>query len=224
MSEDARIRVALVDDHAIVRQGLRMLLESDPGLEVIGEASDRAGALSLIAATCPDIVLLDIVLGVDNGLDIIPELRERFPETRILVLTGLRDSQIQRNAIQLGAAGIVEKEAAAEILLKAIRRVHAGEAWIDRRMTAAILADLSTTPAVESADPDEARIQSLSARETEIVGLIGEGLSNKAIAERTHISEITVRHHLSSIYRKLGIRDRLELLLYAYRHKLIPPP
>ena len=216
----SRIRVALVDDHAMVRQGLRMLLEADPELEVVGEASDRAGAASLVASSAPDIVLVDLVLGGDSGLDVIADLRARHPETRVLVLTGLREPQVHRNALQAGAAGIVEKEAAPEVLLKAIRRVSEGEAWVDRRMTASILAGY----AAPAESPEQARIQSLSSRETELVALIGEGLSNKGIADRLGISEITVRHHLSSIYRKLQIRDRLELLLYAYKHKLIPPP
>ena len=216
----SRIRVALVDDHAMVRQGLRMLLEADPELEVVGEAANRAGAFSLVASSAPDIVLVDLVLGGDSGLDVIADLRARYPDTRVLVLTGLREPQAHRQALQAGASGIVEKEAAPEVLLKAIRRVSEGEAWVDRRMTASILAGYSSP----SENQERARIQSLSSRESELVALIGEGLSNKGIADRLSISEITVRHHLSSIYRKLQIRDRLELLLYAYKHKLIPPP
>lgn len=217
-----RIRIALVDDHAMVRQGLRMLLEADPELEVVGEASDRAGAVTLVAGSAPDIVFVDLMLGGDDGLDVIADLRARYPGTRVLVLTGNREPRVHRSALQLGASGIVEKEAAPEVLLKAIRRVSEGEAWVDRRMTAVLLEGISSPSAPVS--PERSRIQSLSARETELVALIGEGLSNKGIADRLSISEITVRHHLSSIYRKLQLRDRLELLLFAYRHKMIPPP
>jgi two-component system nitrate/nitrite response regulator NarL len=218
------VRIVLVDDHAVMRQGLRMLLEGHPGLEVTGEAADRAGAVVVVGERRPAVVLLDIDLGSDNGLDAISDLRAAAPSARVLILTGLRDIEIHRRAIQRGASGVVEKDAAPEVLVKAIRRVAAGEVWIDRRMTASILSELTAPAAPAPADPNATRIASLSARENELISLIGEGLSNKGIASRMRLSEITVRHHLTSIYRKLEVRDRLELLLFAYRNKLVTPP
>lgn len=218
------IRIVLVDDHAVMRQGLRMLLEGHPGLEVIGEAADRAAAVAVVGERRPAVVLLDIDLGADNGLEAIGDLRSAVPTARILILTGLRDIEIHRRAIQRGASGVVEKDAAPEVLVKAIRRVAAGEVWIDRRMTASILSEMTAPAMAAPVDPNSARIASLSARENELISLIGEGLSNKGIASRMRLSEITVRHHLTSIYRKLEVRDRLELLLFAYRNKLVTPP
>jgi DNA-binding NarL/FixJ family response regulator len=148
-------------------------------------------------------------------------LREISPELRILVLTGVRDAQAHRRAFQLGATGLVEKDAAADVLLKAIRKVAAGEIWLDRASTAILLAELTRGEQHEKGDPDAEKIARLSPREREVAELIGEGLSNRKIAERLFISETTVRHHLTSIFSKLEVHDRLELLLYAYRHGLV---
>ncbi len=152
----------------------------------------------------------------------IRELRTAAAGARILILTGLRDSESLRRAVRLGASGIVQKEAAAEVLLMAIERVRAGEVWLDRSITASLIAEISQG-GENRQDPEAARIGSLSAREREVITLIGEGLSNKRIAERLSISEITVRHHLTSIFAKLEVSDRLELLVYAYRNKLAGP-
>jgi len=216
------IRIALVDDHALVLAGLRMLIESQPGLAVVGEASTPDQALALVARERPEIVLLDLDLGGRSGLDLIPELRAGSPGTRIVVLTGVRDSAAHQQAVLEGARGVVLKEMAAEVLIKAIEKVHAGEAWLNRTMIADVLAELPR--AKEKEDPERPRIRSLSAREREVLALIGEALSNKRIADRLSITETTVRHHLTSIFSKLGVSDRLELLVYAHRHKLVPPP
>ena len=216
------IRVLLVDDHALVRAGLRMLIESQPGLTVVGEACGRAGAVTIAASERPDIILLDLDLGDESGLDLIPDLRGTGPGVRILILTGLRDAEAHRRAMRLGAVGLVQKEMAGEVLIKAIEKVNAGEVWLDRATTASLFAELSE--AAEKTDVQFARIASLSCREREVIALIGEGLNNKRIAERLFISETTVRHHLTSIFNKLGVADRLELLVYAYRNKLAGPP
>jgi DNA-binding NarL/FixJ family response regulator len=220
------VRVLLVDDHVVVRRGLRMLLDSDAAFEVVGEAGDRAGTLRLAAATRSDLVLLDLDLGNEDGADLIREIRAVSPETRVLVLTGIRDTVLHRRAVQLGAAGVVVKDAAPDVLLKAIRKVHAGEVWLDHATTARILAEMSDGGRALRSDPDAAAIATLSRREIEVIELLGEGLSNRRIAERLFLSETTVRHHLSSIFSKLDVHDRLELLLFAHRKKLItlPPP
>ena len=216
------IRIVLVDDHALVLAGLRMLIESQAGLAVVGEASSGEQALALVARERPEIVLLDLDLGGRSGLDLIPDLRATSPSTRIVVLTGLRDAAAHQQAVRQGARGVVLKEMAADVLVKAIEKVHAGEAWLNRTMIADVLADLPRPK--EKEDPETPRIRSLSAREREVLALIGEALSNKRIAERLCITETTVRHHLTSIFAKLGVSDRLELLVYAHRHMLVPPP
>lgn len=218
------IRVLLVDDHAVVRAGLRMLLESQPGLSVVGEACDRAGAVPLASREQPDIVLLDLDLGVESGLDLIPDLLAAASETRILILTGIRDAQVHRRAIRLGAMGLVEKETAGDELIKAIEKVKAGEVWLDRSTTASLLAEMSQAEMSRRNDVESGKIAMLSERERDVITLIGEGLSNKRIAERLFITETTVRHHLTSIFAKLGVSDRLALLIYAYRCRLAEPP
>jgi len=217
------VRILLVDDHALVRAGLRILIESQPGLSVVGEADDAATALRLVAVERPDVILLDLDLKGHSGGDLIPDLRAGRPQAKILILTGLRDAEAHRRAIQLGAVGLVRKEVAAEVLVKAIEKVHAGEVWLDRALTASVLGALAPAGRVLPQDPEAARIAALSRRECEVVALIAEGLSNRLIAGRMGISETTVRHHLTSIFAKLGVTDRLELLVYAYRNKIVPP-
>ncbi len=223
-SATSRIRVLIVDDHAVVRAGLRMLIESHPGLIVAGEAKNRYDALAVAAHEHPDIILLDLNLSGESGLDIIPELLAIANGTRILVLTGVRDLEAHQQAVRLGAMGVVLKDQPAEVMLKAIAKVHAGEVWIDRAMMASVLSDLSRGRAAPAADPEAAKLATLTEREREVTRLISKGLKNRQIAERLFISETTVRHHLTSIFSKLGVSDRLELVIYAYRYSLAKPP
>lgn len=216
-----RIRIVLIDDHALVREGVRLLLESQVDLALVGEASHRAEALDLVTREQPDVVLLDLDLGGDDGLELIRELPAVASDTRVLVLTGVRDVAVHREAARRGAAGIVAKEKASSVLITAIRKVHAGELWIDRGMVAAVLRDLRQ--AREREDPEAAKIATLTAREREIVALIARGLGTARITERLAISEKTVRNHLVSVYSKLGVSDRLELAIYAARHGLASP-
>ena len=217
------IRVLLVDDHAVVRAGLRMLIESRPGLKVIGEAANGSAALEMAARERPEIILLDLDLGSDNGLDLLPELLSTAPSTRVILLTGVRDPEIHYRAVRLGAMGVVLKEQAADVLVTAIEKVHAGEAWLDPSLTARVLSGMSGTRRAEETNPEAAKIAALTERERDVIGLICEGLPNKQIGQRLHISETTVRHHLTSIFDKLGVESRLELVIYAYRHGLAKP-
>jgi len=215
------IRILLIDDHAIVLAGLRLLIESRPGLKVVGEAGNRAEALAIAAQERPDIILLDLDLGRDSGLDFLPELLLAAKEARVIILTGVRDLEAHRRAVSLGAMGVVPKEKAADVLIKAFEKVHAGEVWLDRSMIATVLAERSRPKKV---DPEAAKIAALSPREREVVALVGQGIKNKQIATRLFISETTVRHHLTSIFSKLDLSDRFELIIYAYRHNLARPP
>jgi two-component system nitrate/nitrite response regulator NarL len=223
------IRVLLIDDHAAVRSLLRILIESQLGLKVIGEAGNRADALAIAARKQPDIILLDLDLGRDSGLDFLPELFTAAKDARVLVLTGVRDPGAHARAVRLGAMGLVMKEEAAEVVIKAIEKVHAGEVWLDRSTAAKVLTEITRAPEAKKSDPpteakesdpEVVKIATLTEREREVIALIGEGLKNKQIATRLQISETTVRHHLTSVFGKLGVSDRLELVIYAYRNSL----
>ena len=199
------IRILIVDDHLVVRAGLHMLIEDHPGMTVVAMASNRSEALDLSASAAPNLILLDLDLGGENALTFLTQLRETT-NARILVLTGLRDTDAHRQAVQLGAMGVVLKEHAPDVLIKAIEKVHAGEIWLDRPTMGRMLREMSAREEKEI-DPEVAKIQSLTQREREVVALIAEGLKNKQIAQRLFISETTVTHHLSSIYSKLGVSD-----------------
>ena len=219
------IRVLLVDDHAMFRHGLRLAIESRPDITVVAEAATHAEAVAAAAREQPHIILLDLDLGDDNGFDLLPELLSTSAESRIILLTGMRDPQAHRRAVRLGAMGLVLKEHAIDTVLKAIEKVHAGEAWLDRTMIASILYERTHPANSPLYSAEELKNATLTERERQLVRLIGEGLKNKDIAERMGISEATVRHHLTSIFTKLNVADRLELVIYAYQHGLaeLPP-
>jgi two-component system, NarL family, nitrate/nitrite response regulator NarL len=218
------VRVLIVDDHGIMRAGLRMLLESQAGIMVVGEASSCADALALATCTQPDVIVLDLDLGGENAVESIPTLLRTAPETRILVLTGLRDPEVHRQAIRHGALGLVFKEKAVETLLQAITKVRAGEVWLEPTMIAQVLGDLTRPQLSPQPSAEATKIARLTEREREVITLVGEGLRNKHIAARLYISEATVRHHLTAIFAKLDISDRFELAIYAYQHGLAKPP
>ena len=218
------LRIVLIDDHGIVRAGLRMLIESQAGMTVVGEAATRADALAIAAREQPDIILLDLDLEGESGLDFLQELLDIPPRARVIILTGVRDPEAHRRAVRLGAMGLVIKDKAAEVLIKAIEKVHAGEVWLDRALTASVLSEMAQADQTKKADPEAEKIGSLTSREREVVGLVCEGLKNKQISERLFISEATVRNHLTSILSKLELSDRFELALYSYRQHLAKPP
>jgi DNA-binding NarL/FixJ family response regulator len=199
-----------------------MLVDATPTLCVVGEASSCAEALAIAARERPDIVLLDLLLGRESGLDVLPGLAAAAPEARVIVLSGVQDLDMRRSAIRLGAVGLVDKEAAADVLLKAIDRVHRGEAWIDPVLTADALRRAAR--AEQESAAEMTRISALTPREREVVALVGEGLKNRQISDRLNISEATVRHHLTSVFDKIEVGDRFELALYAYRHRLAKIP
>ncbi len=246
------IRIMLIDDQVIVREGLRLLLESQTGLHVVGDAASCKEATALAKVEQPDVILLDLDLGDSHGLMCLTELLAVAPKTKVLVLTGVYDLDVHHAAISNGAMGIVRKLEAGDVLVKAIRKVSAGEVWLDGILMARVLSDLwnTRTPATEAAaaaanhisekerqvaemwrpknhsqdDYEAVKIARLTEREREVVTLIGEGLRNQQIADRLCISVITVRHHLSSIFSKLEVGDRFELAIYSYRHGLAKPP
>jgi DNA-binding NarL/FixJ family response regulator len=200
-----------------------MLLESHPGITVVGEAPTCADALALATCMHPDVIVLDLDLGGENAVESIPTLLRAAPDTRILVLTGVRDPEVHRHAIRQGALGLVVKEKAVETLLQAITKVRAGEVWLESAMIVRVLGDLTRPQPSPEPSPEAAKIARLTEREREVITLVGEGLRNKHIAARLCISEATVRHHLTAIFAKLGLADRFELAIYAYQHGLAKP-
>jgi two-component system nitrate/nitrite response regulator NarL len=225
MSHSNTIRILMVDDHRLFLAGLRSLIEKESGLTIVGEAENRAQAIDL-ARKRPDIILLDLALGSENAFDFLPELLEVSGGAQILALTGSADPDLQIRAVQLGARGVLVKGESTDILFKAIRKVHEGEVWINRTMVASVVNELRRARSTRETDPEAQKIASLTVREREVVALIGEGRRNKQIAERLFISEKTVRHYLTSIFSKLEVSDRLELLIYAYQQglaKIVPP-
>jgi DNA-binding NarL/FixJ family response regulator len=218
-----KIRILIIDDQLIVREGLRMLIENHPGTKVVAMASTRSEALDIIAREPTDLIILNLELGGNSALSFIPELREAAKDARILVLTGQRDSTTHQKAAQHGAMGVVLKEDAADLLLKAIEKVYKGEAWLDRLTLGSLIFQMSSQEK-ETVDPRTQKIASLTDRERQVIALIAEGLKNRQIADRLFISHVTVTHHLSSIYGKLGVSDRLELVIYAFANKLAKMP
>jgi DNA-binding NarL/FixJ family response regulator len=218
------IRVLIVDDHAVMRMGLRALFEGQPDLLVVGEAA--TGAEAVAAASCgqPDLIVLDLDLGGENGSDSIPALRAAAPGARVLILTGVRDPALSRQAMRHGAIGLVRKEQAATVLLQAIRKVHAGEVWLERTMLAHVLTELQRASAAPARGPEAAKLATLRPRERDIIALVSAGCKNRDIATRLRITETTVRHHLTGIFAKLQVPDRIGLLVYAYRYGLVPLP
>ncbi|CAN5339952.1 two-component system response regulator NarL [soil metagenome] len=223
-SHDDAIKILLLDDHRSVLWGLEKLIEGEhPRMQVIGKATTSAEALQLLDTVQPDIILLDLDLGGENGSSAIQALLAKS-KARVLVLTGSRDIAVHDAAVLSGAMGVVEKGESAETILKAIRKVHEGEIWLDRTATGRIFLELSRNKASEALNPEQKKIASLTPRERQIVAEIGSDAAagSKQIAERLHISEHTLRNHIASIYEKLEVSSRLELFAYAGKHRILP--
>ncbi len=218
------IRIVILDNHALIRAGFRLIVESQPGMEVVGEAGDNADGLKTVTSKNPDIVLLRLNLDGPLNFDIIPSLIKASERVRLILVTSTIDSKIQQKAIEDGVVGVIDTNQQPETLIKAIQKVNAGEVWLERSLIADVLSHLSRDHPPITFDPEKDSITRLSEREKQIIRLIGQGLKNRDISAQLGISETTVRHHLTSIYNKLGVSDRLELLVYAHRNGLIQPP
>ena len=216
------IRVFLIDDHRSILWGLEKLIEGGtPAMRVVGSATNYADAAKLLVAAAPDVILLDMDLGRESGLDAIPQLMAKSP-AKILILTGLRDKEVLDKAVLAGARGVVEKEAPAETILNAIAKVHEGQLWLDRAATGRLFVEFSRKGGAPAASPEQQRIATLTERERQIiVATVSQaGATAKVIAETLHISEHTLRNHLTSIYDKLDVANRLDLFAYAHKHGL----
>jgi DNA-binding NarL/FixJ family response regulator len=218
------IRLLLVCSQSIARAGLRLLIEHSSDVIVVGEAANPAEAIGIADLESPDIILIDLSSKNGDKLDSFQAMVAASPGSRVLVLGEAQDQELCQLAVRLGATGVVFKDRSPEILIKAIDRMHAGEAWIDRFTIATVLTEFSRghiRPAVSQAEED---VATLTNREREVITLVALGLRNKQIAKRLFISDITVRHHLTSAFSKLGVGDRFELMIYAYRHGLADLP
>jgi two-component system, NarL family, nitrate/nitrite response regulator NarL len=216
-----QVRLVVADDHPIIRDGLRRLLEEEPDYKVVGEAQDGAEAIELVRQLKPDILLLDLLMPKLQGMEALRELSVRGASApvRIIVLTAAIETSQIVEALQLGARGIVLKDAATELLVKAVRTVHAGDHWVQRAKVSNLVQHLQTlTQAAQ--DETKGNTFGLTPRELEVVSTVVAGFQNKEIAAYWEMAEDTVKHHLGNIFDKLGVSTRLELALFAVNHRL----
>jgi two-component system, NarL family, nitrate/nitrite response regulator NarL len=224
-AENVKIRIVVADDHPIFRDGLCRLLALEPDFEVVAQAQDGRQVLDVLQQYEPDILLLDLKMPGLDGLATLQKLQTSKHKTRVIVLTASEDKNEFVQAMKLGTSGIVLKQSATDLLIKSIRKVNAGEIWLDSHTTAAVMRQFATGPddsatAVPSSSSRERERSLLSQREREIVALVAQGFKNKEMAEKMFISEQTVKNHLHNIFDKLGVSDRLELALYAIHNNL----
>ena len=212
------IRILIVDDHSVIRTGLRTILAAQPDLEVVGEASDGHGAIQLARDLRPDVVLMDISMPgpAGGGIEVTRRLREILPNTSVLILTVHEDETLLHEAIRVGASGYVIKRAAESELVNAIQAVARGEMYIHPAMTRTLLKNLATPTA-----PRPTTVESLTPREIEVLRLLAKGYTNRQIAEALRISVRTVEGHRSNLMSKLDVHSRVELTGYAEEHHLL---
>ena len=215
MSEDqaeaAPIKVFLLDDHEIVRQGVRDLLETQPDMEVIGEAGTASSALARIPALRPNVAILDLKLPDGDGVSVCRDIRSRVPEVACLMLTSVDDDEALFNAIMAGAAGYVIKDIRGADLVSAVRTVASGQSMLDPRAASQLMTRLRD--AATRKDP----LEGLTNQERRILELIGEGLTNRQIGERMYLAEKTVKNYVSNMFQKLGMERRAQAAAYAAR-------
>lgn len=207
------VRVFLLDDHEVVRRGLRDLLDAEPDIAVVGEAGTAEQALTRGPAVRPDVAVLDVRLPDGDGISVCRELRSRMPGLACLMLTSFDDEDALLDAIMAGAAGYVLKQIKGSDLVDAVRTVATGQSMLDPATTARLMRSLRGPEAVK--EPEDSRLAALSERERDVLELIGEGLTNRQIAERLYLSEKTVKNHISRLLGKLGVERRVQAAVIA---------
>lgn len=208
------IRILLVDDQKLMREGLRVLLEMEPDLEVVGEAGDGEAALAAYAEHQPDVVLMDIRMPGMDGVEATRRLRERWPEARVIILTTFDDDEYVFEGLRAGALGYLLKDVSGHELAEAVRTVAAGGALIEPSVARKVLAEFARL-APPARPPDAGLPEPLTEREREILQLLAQGLSNREIAQRLFLAEGTVKNYVTRILGKLGVRDRTQAALRA---------
>ncbi len=218
---DTPIRLLIVDDHNLFRQGLIRILEDFPQLVVVGQAADGAEALAMVDAARPDVVLMDLNMPVLSGPDATRRLHDHHPDTPVIILTVSERDEDLFDAIKAGARGYLLKNVAMEELIDAVQRVHAGEAIIAPSMAGRLLAEFRKVAGQSPAEPSLVEIGDLSEREVEVLRLVAQGLPNREIAEALNLSEHTVKSHLANILAKLQLRSRAHAAAYAVQAGLV---
>ncbi|MGY1634511.1 response regulator [Geodermatophilus sp. SYSU D01186] len=215
------IRVVLVDDQAMVRTGLRMVLAAEPDIEVVGEAADGAAGVRVVTETRPDVVLLDVRMPGVDGLEAARRLAAADLPTRIIVLTTFDEDEYVAAALRAGVSGFLLKVAPPEDLVAAVRTVAAGQGLLDPAVTLRVIESFAAAP---SPDPERAgALDRLTERETDVLALVAAGLTNAEIAARLYLGEATVKTHVSRVLLKLGLRDRVQAVAFAYESGLVRP-
>jgi DNA-binding NarL/FixJ family response regulator len=216
------IGVMVVDDHQTMLWGLSRLIDGEkPRMQVVGTARNCEEALEQVEQVAPDVILLDLDLDGKSALDILPGLLSNSA-SRALILTGERQQKTLDMAVLQGARGVLRKDASAEQVLRAIERVHRGELCVDGETMGRVFTEFMESKKTQKIDPEAERQATLTCKERKIIHTVveGNGASNKVLAERLFVTEHTLRNHLSSIYQKLGVSNRLELYVYAVKHQL----
>lgn len=224
-TETGKIKVLLVDDQSLIRMGFRMVLEACDDIEVVGEAADGKTALSMVRALRPNVVLMDVRMPNMNGIEATGEIVRENPEVKVLILTTFDLDEYAFGALRAGASGFLLKDAKPEELIAAIRAVAGGDATISPRITKKMLDMFAPQlPGEESeaaAAADSAALASLTERETEVLKLIAQGMTNQELADKLFISMTTVKTHVGNILNKIGARDRVQAVIFAYENGLV---
>jgi DNA-binding NarL/FixJ family response regulator len=219
MTSPSPIRIVIADDHTLVRDGLRMLFETEPDIAVVGEAADGSEAVSRTETLAPDVLILDLAMPRIGGLEVLRALADARSLVKTILLTAAIEREETLQALQLGVRGVVLKEAPAPLLFKCVRTVAAGEVWLGRERVADVVQLLRQVagPPRQSERP----ASRLTSREFDIISAVIQGASNKVIGTQCGVSEQTVKNHLSNIFDKVGVSTRLELALYVIHHRLL---
>jgi DNA-binding NarL/FixJ family response regulator len=215
------IRVLIADDQELLRGSFRLLVDNDPGLTAVGEARDGAAAVALVGETAPHVVLMDVRMPVLDGIQATRVIRESFPDTRVLILTMFDLDSYVFAALRAGASGFLLKDMPPADLLRAIRTVADGESLLAPGVTSRLIAEFCRSPVIPA--PPPAELSGLTAREHEVLVLVTRGLSNADIARQLHVSPATVKTHLGHLFDKLGVRDRIQLVILGYETGLVVP-
>ncbi len=211
----SKIHILIADDHSIVREGLKQLLELEDDFEVVGQASNGVETIERVKELKPDVLLLDINMPIMNGIKALKRLKEDGIDTKVVILTIHEDREYLLETMQIGASGYILKDSDSASFFKAIRDAHSGESYIQPKLAADLIKEFNKPRVVRVKSENE-----LTQREYEVIALIADGLNNKDIAERLFISEKTVKNHVSNIFRKINVSDRTQAAIYAYKNNI----